>query len=116
MISAHCCRHASKLSSSILEAETIDKLTMTRHDYNQNEELVLYCDVATEKTVYRIQPGLTSGGFYRNRKKARKVLENNRSKVHKDGSVYERSVSGEYYLYSFLIWKLDLPLCFNFPG
>ena len=82
---------------------------MTRHDYNQNEELVLYCDVATEKTVYRIQPGLTSGGFYRNRKKARKVLENNRSKVHKDGSVYERSVSGEYYLYSFLIWKLDLP-------
>lgn len=85
--------------SSVLEASEpiVDRLTMTRHDHNQNEELVLYCDVTTEKTVYRIQPGLTSGGFYRNRKKARKVLENSRNKVHKEnGSVYERSVSGEF--------------------
>lgn len=68
---------------------------MTRHDCNQNEELVLYCDVMTEKAVYRIQPGLTSGGFYRNRKKARKVQEA-RNKSHKDNnSMYERSVSGE---------------------
>lgn len=71
-----------------------DITTMTRHDCNQNEELVLYCDVTTEKAIYRIQPGLTSGGFYRNRKKARKVLET-RNKLHKDNGVYERSVSGK---------------------
>lgn len=83
---------------SVATTEQFDNLTdpMTKHDYNQNEELVLYCDLVSEKAVYRIQPGLTSGGFYRNRKKARKVLET-RNKLHKDnGSVYERSVSGEY--------------------
>lgn len=61
-------------------------------------ELVLYCNVRTEKAVYRIQSGLTSAGFYRNRKKARKVLET-RNKVHKENGIgttmYERSVSGK---------------------
>ena len=82
---------------SITSTEQLETLaaTMTRHDCNQNEELVLYCDLVSEKAVYRIQPGLTSGGFYRNRKKARKVLET-RNKAHKDnGSVYDRSMSGK---------------------
>ena len=56
---------------------------MTKHDCNQNEELVLYCDLVSDRAVYRIQPGLTSGGFFRNRKKARKVLET-RNKIHKE--------------------------------
>lgn len=73
----------------------LNKLTMTKQDFNHNDEVVLYCDLRTEKAIYRIQSGLTSGGFYRNRKKARKVLET-RNKVHKDGTVYERSVSGKF--------------------
>ena len=68
---------------------------MTRHDVNRNEELVVYCDDGKEKALYRIQPGLTTAGFYRNRRK-RKPLETRGGKLHKEnGSVYERSVSGE---------------------
>lgn len=77
--------------------DLLNRLTnMTKPDINQNhEELVLYCDLRTEKAIYRIQSGLTSGGFYRNRKKQRKMLET-RTKAHKEnGSIYERSVSGK---------------------
>lgn len=83
----------------------LNRLTMTRQDLSHvgsgadgsTSELVLYCNVRTEKAVYKIQSGLTSAGFYRNRKKARKVLET-RNKAHKEngvGGVYERSVSGQ---------------------
>ena len=80
--------------------EYISRLTgMTGHDLNHNEELVLYCNLRAEKAIYHIQSGLTSGGFYRNRKKARKVLET-KNKAHKDnGTVYERSVSGKLHLH-----------------
>lgn len=75
--------------------------TMTRQDLSHAgsgaDELVLYCNVRTEKTLYRIPSGLTSGGFYRNRKKQRRIAEN-RNKTHKEngvgGTMYERSVSG----------------------
>lgn len=69
---------------------------MTRHDVNRNEELVVFCETVSEKTLYRIQPGLVSAGFYRNRKK-RKVLETRpkgHSKENGAGNMYERSVSG----------------------